>query len=730
MITGFYNNRKFLDNEFEQAQWDEKSGETPERLQIGMEALLEEDSPMPVLKARMFAYICDHAQICINPFTPFASKINYGVKYSGTEASGGIGDHIYQNINRKVMQSELPVQFEKNRLANRMGIGYASADYWHTMPDWSEILRLGFDGLHQRAVEEKAVHKANGTLTEDMAIFYDSVEIAYAGILRYIKRLIIAAADLPEYVACLEHIAVHPPKTLYHVMETVNIYLAIEEAGVERARTLGAIERLYYPFYKSDLENGIHTEEEIRELFRYFFNRFSAAKRYSAQPFTIGGTYHGADMTNELTDLILDVYEELNIRNPKIHVRYHDGMPARRVMRLLDLIRKGKSAIVMVNDEMIYRSYEKIGISRAVSEDYLLFGCIEPMIPGKEDAMICAGWLSIPKAIELAVNGGYDAALKCLFKIKTADDFDNFDDFYSAFLAQLKSIIEYAIDCIDKNNCITMKINPSPIYSGSIASCMKRGRDVFDGGMEYSNTSIKCCGIATAVDALMAVKRYVFENKTVTFQQMKQAMRDNWQGYEKLRLQILSDPDKYGNGMPEPDSLACDIYRFIAGLIVNRPNSRGGVYRLGTDSITKCIIFAKGIGATPDGRYAGKPYSKNLCAVDGMERNGVTGLIKTITAIDNTDFVDGAVMDYILHPSAVQGDKGLEAMNIMYRVYFEKGGISIQGNVMDLKMLKDAQENPDKYRNLQVRLCGWNEYFVNMDKVKQESFIKRLESMA
>ena len=484
-----------------------------------------------------------------------------------------------------------------------------------------------------------------------------------------------------------------------------------------RAREkLGRFDQLYLPFYRNDLQSGTFTPTN-QGYIKILLYKLQAGRRYADQPFAIcGADEDGNDATNELTLLLLDVYDGMGIHNPKIHVCCSDKTPKAIILRVLDLIRRGNSSFCLINSETVCRGYEKIGISREEAQIYVPFGCYEPILMGKEEPMIGASWLNMAKAAELVMNGGCDMKTGICMFTRTPLDFSSYEDFEQAFYTLLGDIIEFTIDNILKQDRYHMLINPSPIYSGSLTSCIEKGRDIFDGGTKYHNTSIKCCGIATVVDSLLMVKEFVFERKLVSFAELRQILLNNWQGQEKLRRMIRLSRRKYGNHLPEADKLSYDIYKFAAGRIVGRKNDSGGVFRMGTDSITNCVVFGKRMGATPDGRLAGEATSKNFCASNAMDRNGITAYLQSVTAMDASDFVNGAVMDFILHPSAVQGDRGLEAMYSMVRTYFDQGGYAIQGNVMNLDQLMDAKAHPEKYPTLQVRVCGWNEYFVELSR--------------
>ena len=272
-------------------------------------------------------------------------------------------------------------------------------------------------------------------------------------------------------------------------------------------------------------------------------------------------------------------------------------------------------------------------------------------------------------------------------------------------------------------------INPSPVYSGTFRSCIERGRDIYDQGAVYSNTSLKLCGIGTAVDSLLIIKKYVYDEKRLTMAEFRNVLQNNWEGHEDLRIRILNEKNRYGNGFAEPDNMARDIYAHLASLIVGRKNKIGGVYRLGADSVMHCMDHADYVAATPDGRLARAMFSKNMCAVSGMDRNGITAAMQSVLSIDTSDLVNAAVFDFIIHPSAVEGERGLAAFSALARTYFECGGMVFQGNVFSLQDLYNAQKDPQRYSTLQIRVCGWNEYFVRMTKAKQDDFIKRCSSV-
>lgn len=730
MMRDFEVDRPFLVDEFAQAEW--KKGLNPQEQRDNMMEMVSAhpDYSMIKLRGQIFHKIVETARIAINPHSIFAAKIDFGVSY-GEYASRGFYCDLYEyalkNVYHKHFDKDL---LDKKKFANEIGVGFGCTDYWHTMPDWQNLLKYGFLGLKQRLESARAAHIKDKTLNQDMAEFYESALLHIDACFICLNRMKKMADEhgLFEYAQCLNEIALHAPQTLYQAMETMILYLDLEEMGVERGRTLGRLDVFFAPFYRKMLEEGADVEE-IKNLFRYFFMRFQAARRFAAQPFAIGGdTPDGAAGDVDLIMLMLDVFDELNIRNPKIHVRVHDNMPECVIRKLMYLIRKGNSAIVFINEKSVIKAYERIGIPYADAVKYTTFGCYEPMLPGLEDAMIGASWCNMAKAIEFVMNSGKDPTTGRVFSEENPDTFSDFDNFYVAVKEQIHGILNFVREAIEAELPWTMEINPSPLYSATISSCIERGQDVFGGGMKYRNVSIKCFGIGTLTDAILAVKRFVFEKKEISFEKLRDVLKINWKGYEKLRQMILNDPVKYGNNNEEADSIACDIYKYIASEVTGRDTGFGGKYRLGGDSINNCIGFARAMGATPDGRRKGEPVSKNFSPTSGMERNGVTAFVESAAKFDYADFANAAVVDLTLHKSAVQGEDGLSAMCALLKVAFDKGIFALQGNVLDLNELLDAQKHPENYQDLQIRLCGWNEYWVNMEQEKQTAFIKRMQA--
>ncbi len=728
MYTEFYKDRPLIQNEYEEADWNTASGLEPHVIDrmIRDFAAANPKMPAPLVMAHAYRLLLENAQLSLNPHTMFPDKLRHGGEYKTVATQSVLEMYSRERYENALMRGCPAIRSERNVL-RFSGVAVPDTDVWHTVVDWSEVLRLGAPGLLQRAKDAKREKQAAGTLTERQSVFYDSVIISFTAMLTYMRRLLAEAEHVgcTRYAAALTNLLAAPPKTLYEVLCLSHIMLNVEELGRERCRSYGAIDELYMPYFVADLESGRETEESVKEMFRYFWQKVTAEKRYADQPICIGKAWTSDDCpAARLTVLMLDAYKELDIHNPKIHIRCSKNMSDKLLGKLCGMIRDGNSSVVLLNDETVLTGYERLGIPREIAKDYIPTGCYEPVIPGLEDARICASWINLAKACEYAVTGGRDLLTHLYVGMHTEEPkaWDAFLDTYYAYLAEHCAMV---INNVNEQAKFAYAANPSPYYSGTIASCIESGRDVFDGGMTYRNQSLKCFAIATAVDSLLAVKKFVYERRRVTLAELRTILENNWAGAETLRAEILHDPVKYGNHLAEADDLTHDIYDFCAAQIVGKPTSTGGVFRLGCDSVNMVSGYGMRTGASADGRLAREELSKNMRPTNGMEKHGVTAFIQSVCAIDNCNFTDGAPLDFIVHPSAVEGDAGLAAMKALIRTFFTGGGFAIQGNVLSLDTLRDAQEHPEKYPNLQVRVCGWNEYFVNMRREVQDDFIRR-----
>lgn len=614
---------------------------------------------------------------------------------------------------------------EEVKLLSREGAFWAGWDHGHSMPDWENLLRKGVRGIRDEAAEALK----RGDLTRTQRDFYLSVYDAYEGFRVLICRLRDAAGRLDSDNArfAAENLAVlaqEPPATLPQAMHLSLLTYAVQnQADQIYLRNMGGLDSLFFPFIKEE------TEEEIRNYFRYYLFKLNAYRVPANIPFWICGTRFGKDASNALTPLILDAYDSLDVKDPKIHVRVGADTPEPVLRKVLKSIRDGRNSFVFLNDRILSRALVKLGELPADAEHYAPIGCYEPCAAGKELPCTCNSAFSAAKAIEVVLGGGRGLSTGTLLDAEcpAPEELDSFEKFSDAVRGVLRRWLNTAMREIIAVEKIYPLLLQAPLLSGTFSDCMERGLDAYSGGVRYGNSSVVVFGLATAVDSLQAIRQLVYREKLVTLRRLGEILAADWQGEEALRSRARSLP-KYGTNSPEPDDLAVSLQHFLAQEVNGKANGRGGVFRLGAFSIDWRMGFGKLLSATPDGRLAGEPTSKNMCASVGMDREGVTAMIASATKIDYSEIPDGTVLDLHIHPSAAAGEEGLDVLRSLLRVYLNSGGGALQMNVISPETLRAAQREPEKYRNLQVRLCGWNVYFLDLDTQSQNDLIESMES--
>ena len=707
--------RQKISEQYINTKWNTDSGISCEELEQECELLERKmcGESKAKIKSAIMELILTKAQINVIDCEWFVDKINHG------EIMRKIRGRWQHNIEENCMGEII----SKNKNAEESYAYTASADFGHTAPDWENVVNLGIFGLKER------MKKCESSEFKDCGL-----KVLNA-VLAYMRRLADEAkrCDSPIMRIVSESmmkLTKKQPDTLWEAMQTIFIYYSVHHRiEAENLRSIGRIDKILYPFYKRDKENGGCGEEQARELIRHFLLKFNAVGDYANIPFALGGLDEdGNEVTNELTYMILDEYIKLDIHDPKLHIRYNKNTSEKLIKTVLESIRDGKNSFVFMNDDVVIKALMNIGQEEREARNYLVIGCYEPAACGKEVPCTCNGIVNVPKAVEYALTGGVD--LLNGKRIGYTQKAETFEDYYNTVKLYLKEFIERSAEKISEYEKYYMDINPSPLFSATMDDCVLNGRDVYAGGAKYNNSSIVIMGIANAVDSLIVIKKLVFEEKRYSAEELGNILRVDWNGYEDLRTECIKCFPKYGNNNAETDELASDICGYCAKLVNNRKNGRGGVFRFGVFSIDWRMTFGKFTAAGADGRRKSTPLSKNMCASVGMDKGGVTALMHSAASVNQQDIPDGIVLDISLHPTAVSGKDGLEAFCGLVKAYMRMGGMALQINVLDTETLKKAQKNPEQYKNLQIRLCGWNVHFVELSKSEQDEFIKISESLA
>ena len=742
----FNDDRSFIENKYHKTDepfnpysrmayhgydFDKSTGLEDEEIKDGLSKLYEKtkDLPHPVAKACAVKYVLENTKIDINEHDLFV----------GLWSVNRLANSVTLNKwNAEVFETILPKVKQKMNDMNESGAVAIWPDFDHVVPDWDAILCLGFSGLKKRAEEYKELHKARCTLTPETAAFFDGIIIEYTAIIALVDRLYRLALtqnhDKAKKVAeCLLHIRDGAPQNIYEAMQVIYIYFMVSECfDSYQVRSLGnGLDNTLYGFYKNDLKSGAYTKEEIKELFRYFLFQWSAIGNYWGQPFYMGGTNaDGSTKYNELSYDILDVYDELGIYNPKIQVKINENTPDRLLFKVFDMIRRGKSCFALCCEPGMIKAVMGYGATYEEALNMDIRGCHETGVRANEVSS-ATGYVNALKSVEYVFSNGFDSRIGKHFGLKTGElkDLKTFEDFYSAVLKQWENLIEMTIDVSKQYEKYLSFINPSNMYSATIEGALKKGADAYQSGVKFNNSALLNCGFASLVDAIMAVKEFVYDKKDVTLETLSAALAADWKGFEDLHTKVVKSLRKYGNDDAETDRYTEAMSAYFASKVNNRPNARGGVYKAIMHTAMEFVWEGEKTGATPDGRYAGDEISKNGSPSVGMDREGVTALIKSALKARPYTYCESFCLDVMLHPTAVSGDEGLEIMKSLLFMYMKNGGQTVQFNVFNTETLRDAQKHPEKYENLQVRVCGWNVLWNNLSEKEQNAYITRAENI-
>ena len=628
-------------------------------------------------------------------------------------------------VNARMLSAEVVKEWQDG---NADGMWNMWQDFDHSVPDWRVIVRLGFPGMKARL--EKYAVKGDP--------FYDGLKIAMDAMLGGIDRFIAQgkknnstrstrSTRLKKEIACLERLRNGRPETAYDMMMFVWLYFFFSEHldGIQ-CRSLTEIDVFLTPYYDADIAAGRTTEAEFREQLKHFFWQWGSVSNYWNQPVGFGGTNaDGTSAFNHVSKIILDVMDECALTTPKFLVKIAPNTPDWAWDKMLDMARRHRS-ISFIGEEPTAKALKKW--CNASDEDcrtMVVKGCYEfALRDAVNDTAI--GHVNLLKPIEKML-----AEAVLLSQMSHVSQWSHsFDLFKIEYLRRLADITDRCRKVAVELEKVLPEVNPANCMTLATEHALKTRRDGFANGCPRgNNTAILAVGLGTAVDALLAVKELVYEKKDVLLPELGKIMAENWQGHETLRRRMLRSKRKWGNNDREANALGAELIDCFAAQLNGKPNSRGGVFLASGHCARQYIVLGEKTGATPDGRKKGEEMSKNLSPTMGADTEGATALVATLAASDVTKLPADYPLDMMLHPSVCAGDKGLMLMKTLVRQFHRNGGSVIQFTVFSAEELRDAQAHPERYENLQVRVCGWNVRWNDLCKAEQDAYIRRAENV-
>ena len=579
-------------------------------------------------------------------------------------------------------------------------------------PNFSDAIAEGLEQRKKRFTERML------TADEEGKLFLESAVRSIDALQKLIGRYEICAWEKGDAVMAetLGRIRFDGASNFREALQLLRfIHFGLWESGCYH-NTLGRFDQYMWPYYKGDIDSGRLTKDEAYELLLSFFlacNKDSdlypgMQQGDNGQSLVLGGRdASGKTLFNELSSLCLDASYDLNLIDPKINLRVDRNTPLEVYKQGARLTKRGLGFPQYDNDDVVVPGLERLGYAPEDANDYVVAACWEFIIPGKAMDIVNIGALSFAGLVSQSVD--------------ELGKFSCFEDYYSYIDGMIKDECR-RIAAGYKN----LYIAPAPLYSVLMDGTLERARDITLGA-KYNNFGIHGTGIATAVDSLAAIRKYVFEEKSLSVKELQAALDANFEGYDALWKKLRFEAPKMGNDDDGTDELAARLLSSFDEGLSGLRNERGGIFRAGTGTAMYYIFHAVHLKATPDGRKAGEVIPANYSPSMYTRHKGPVSVIKSFSKGDLGRSINGGPLTIELDDTLFRNEENLEKLAMLIRSYVQLGGHQLQLNTLNKETLLDAKAHPEKHRNLIVRVWGWSGYFVELDECYQNHIIDRIK---
>ena len=647
------------------------------------------------------------------------------------------------------------------------GIGLAGLPAGHLVAGYPKIINVGYKAIRDEAQAWLDAHYGN-LMGEDVGkyMFYTSVVITCDGAMALVRRYgeccAAKAAETadPERKAELERMAdglanlvENPARNFWEAVQGTMMYqVMLQNECAFPSPALGRFDQYTWPFLEKDLKDGILTMEQAQEIVDAFFLKancyYSCGPAVLADTTGIGNTYQhttlggvdpdtGQDATNPVTYMVLETVGRLKLHDPTISLRFHKGSPDRLWDCAIATTKLVGGLPLYQNDEVIIPALmDELGFSLHDARDYGIIGCQEivgcgtdyPAPNGAFPPHASVLWGSI---FNMAINNGINPFNGQQAGVRTGYlyEMDSIDEVREAVSKMGHHVMRMFISSNNYAEHIAQRYAPQAILSISIADCMEKGKDVVHGGARYNSYGGTATGLATLADCLSTIKYMCFDKKLCTTRELYDAVMADWEGYEPLRRQILSQVPHYGNADPYVDDELKWVVDLYHDCCREGYSIRSKLYKSGLYGASDHIAQGYRTWATPDGRKAGEPIADAMSPAQARDKNGPTAVLASTCCFDHHRYLDGLAVNIRMHPSVLSNQSGADKLRDMTKAYFESGGMEVQYNVVDTATLRAAQDEPEKYRDLVVRIAGFSAYFVELGRDLQNDIISRNENL-
>jgi formate C-acetyltransferase len=550
-------------------------------------------------------------------------------------------------------------------------------------------------------------------------------------------------AELERIAAVCEHVPAHAPRDFWEAIQYYwFVHLGVTtELNTWDSFSPGHLDQHLRPFYEQGIKDGSLTREQAEELLGCLWIKFNnqpappkvgvtAAESGTYTDFAqinLGGIRpDGSDGVSAVTFLILDVVEKLRLLQPSASIQVSTQNADDFIQRAARIIRTGFGQPSAFNADLIVKELERMGKTPEDARRGGSSGCVEVGVFGRENYNL-TGYFNLPKIFEITLNNGMDPRTGKQLGPQTGDPrhFENFEQLFTAFEQQVLHFVDIKVRGNNVIERLYADYMPAPFLSLLIDDCIATGRDYHDGGARYNTSYIQGVGIGSLTDAMSAVKHHIFEQADLSMGDLLGALAADFSD-ERTRLLLVNRTPRYGNDDPAADALMARLFDAYFNAVEGRPNTRGGGYHINMLPTTVHVYFGSVIGATPEGRRAGLPLSEGISPVQGADRAGPTAVLHSAARMDHLR-TGGTLLNQKFTPQLLADQAGLDGLVNLVRTYFQMGGHHIQFNVVDSATLRRAQQNPEQYRDLIVRVAGYSDYFCDLSETLQNEIIARTE---
>ena len=631
----------------------------------------------------------------------------------------------------------------------------------HTILDYPKLLKVGLTGIID---EINAEIESDKNASEEKVNYLKSMIMCYEGLIAYARNLAAQAkkeadectdpvrkAELEVIAEAVAHSPEFPARNMDEAVNAIWIHwVGVHMESTNAGFSLGRMDQWLQPYFESDMAK-LSTKEEkdayirhVIELLGCFYincqdhvplvpdiGNYLFGGSSSDQAITLGGiTPDGEDAVNDMTYVFLKVTEILGMRDPNINARYNkDKNSDTYLKRLCEVNVNTTSTPSIHNDTQVMASLVDHNYDQKDLNDWSATGCVEPTISGKHIGHTNCMMFNMVAAIEMAMYNGYHPSMRWQLGPKTGEveDFKTFDDFFNAFTTQLGYLADLACEYNNQLGEAHSILRPTPMMSAMIDGCITKGIDCTKGGAKYNSSGTACIGLADIVDSLMAVKTLVYDKKQYTLREMVDAVKANFDGYDVMRNRILTEIPRFGSGSDEAVEMANRVTKFTKDCFWSHLNFRGGHYTTGFWSMSNHVAFGTFSGAIPSGRLANQPFTPGLTPEANASKSLLDN-IRDVTRLEPTSMNNNIAFNVKVNPAPK--DTHAQTVEHLYdyaKAYAELGGMQMQFNVVSSDTMRAAMANPDEYKDLMVRISGYNAYFTTLCKDLQLELIRRAD---